>query len=114
MLRSNFAFPVINKAARVTDTSKSTIDHIITNDISNLIYPYIFLYDLTDHYPVGCLVKGFIPKSQKKNNCISYRDMKNFDADEFQNDVQNSLDYVLKEIDELNKSNLGSIYILTL
>ena len=46
---------------------------------------------------------------EKKQNSISYTDMKNFDADEFQNDVQNSLDYVLKEIEELNNSNLDSI-----
>ena len=64
MLHSNFAFPVTNKATRVTDISKSTIDHIITNDISNLIYPCIFLCDLTDHYPVGCL--GPHSESQKK------------------------------------------------
>ena len=108
MLRSNFAFPVINKATHVTDTSKSNIDHIITNDISNLIYPCIFVCDLTDH-PVGCLVKGLTP-NRKKNNCISSGDMKNFDADEFQNDVQNSLDYVLKDIQELNNSNRESIF----
>ena len=35
--------------------------------------------------------------------------MKNFDADEFQNDVQISLDYVLKEKQELNNANLESI-----
>ena len=36
--------------------------------------------------------------------------MKNFNADKFQNDVQNSLDYVLKEIQELYNSNLESIF----
>ena len=36
--------------------------------------------------------------------------MKNFDADEFQNDVQNSLDYVLKEIKEPNNLTLDSIF----
>ena len=105
MLRNNFAFAVINKATRVTDTSKSTIEYIVTNDISNLIY----LCDLTDHYPVGCLVKS-LTANRKKNNCISYRDIKNFDADDFQNDVENSLDYVLKKKLELNNSNLESIF----
>ena len=29
---------------------------IITNDTSNIIYPCVFLSDISDHFPVVCLV----------------------------------------------------------
>ena len=33
-----------------------TIDHIVTNDSTHVIYPIIFPSDLTDHYSIACCV----------------------------------------------------------
>ena len=39
MLASNSFFPIISLPPRVTDTSATLIDHIITNDCKNSIFP---------------------------------------------------------------------------
>ena len=36
---------------RVNDVSSTLIDHLITNDHKNSIFPGIIKTDLTDHYP---------------------------------------------------------------
>ena len=49
MLASNSFFPIISLPTRVTDTSATLIDHIITNDCKNSIFPGIIKTDLSDH-----------------------------------------------------------------
>ena len=43
MLNSNGVYPLIDKPTRVTGSSSTTQDHILTKDNSNIIYPCIFL-----------------------------------------------------------------------
>ena len=58
MLTSNGVSCVITKPTRVTPTSSSLIDHILTIDMNNTIYPGVIQTDLlSDHYPVFCFVK---------------------------------------------------------
>ena len=54
MLSSNEAFSLIDKPTRVTGNSSRTIfvDHILTNDTSNIIPSCIFLSDISDHFPM--------------------------------------------------------------
>ena len=56
MLTSNGAFLLFDKPTRVTYTSSSIIDHIITNDNINILYPCIIRSGLTNHFPVACFV----------------------------------------------------------
>jgi len=42
LLSSNAALQLISKPIRVTNTFKTIIDHIITNNTSNIIHPCIF------------------------------------------------------------------------
>ena len=57
-ISSNGAYSLINKPTRVTNVSQMAIDHVVTNDSTHVIYPVIFLSDLTDHYPTACCVTG--------------------------------------------------------
>ena len=41
---------------RVTNTFSSIINHMITNDNNNILYPCIICSGLTDHFPVACFV----------------------------------------------------------
>ena len=51
MLLSNGKFLPIDKHTRVAGKSRSIIDPVITNDISNIIFPCVFLSDIIDHIP---------------------------------------------------------------
>ena len=53
MISSNGAFLPIDKHTRVIGNSSSIIDHAITNDISNTIFPYVFISDISDHFPIA-------------------------------------------------------------
>ena len=53
MLTSNGAFLLIDKPTRVTNTSSSNMDHIITKDNNNILYPCVFLSGLTDRFFCG-------------------------------------------------------------
>ena len=64
MLSSNGAFLSIDKHTRVIGKSRSTIDHVIINDIS-IIFPCVFLSDISDHFPIAIIVKC---KNKKQDN----------------------------------------------
>ena len=49
MISSNGIFLPIDKHTRVISNSRSIIDHVITNDISNTIFSCVFLSDISDH-----------------------------------------------------------------
>ena len=68
MISSNGAFLPIDKHTRVIGNSRSIIDHVITNDISNIIFPCVFLSDISDHFPIAIIVE----RKNKKNKIILY------------------------------------------
>jgi len=52
MMASNGLFPLITKPTRVTDESKTVIDHIFTSSLSKSMYPGIIQSDFSDHYSI--------------------------------------------------------------
>jgi hypothetical protein len=56
MLYTNNFLPTITKPTRLTDHSKTFIDHIYTNAPIDNITSGIGLFDLSDHLPVFCLI----------------------------------------------------------
>ena len=65
MVVSIGAFSLIGKPTRMTNTSQTFTDHILTNDTTNIIYPIIFLSEITDHYPVACVLTKLIYMNRK-------------------------------------------------
>ena len=68
MLSSNGAFLPIDKHTRVIGKFRSTciIDRVSTNDISNIIFPCVFLSDTSDHFPIAIIVE----RKNKKQDII--------------------------------------------
>ena len=86
MLASNGYFPLITLPTRVNDVSSTLIDHLITNDHKNSIFPGIIKTDLTDHYPIFCSINTFT-FSNKLNQQMYKRDLLNFTAENFCEDL---------------------------
>ena len=79
MILSNGGFPTITIPTRLTPTTSTIIDHIVTNDIKHRIEPFVMKDDLTDHYPIGCCIKIEPRTPSKKLKTISfYRDNSKF------------------------------------
>ena len=91
MLASNLMCPIITKPTKVTDTSSTIIDHVITNCSSLFILRRIINRDLTDHYPVFCSINH--PLHTKPGKKCYHCLMKNFNPETFVTDFSNNLDH---------------------
>ena len=85
MLLSNSCNLLIDKPTRITSSSATLTDHIISNNISSETISWIGLCDFSDHLAVFAI----IPASYKYNkpNKRIIRDMRNFNQEHFLNDL---------------------------
>ena len=59
MLNSNeFFFRFLNKPARISDSSASLIDHVITNNIKCNFTPGIIRYQITNDFSIFIALKS--------------------------------------------------------
>ena len=47
---------LITKPTKTSSNSSAIIDHIITNDSKHELQSFIVKSDLTDHYPIFCVI----------------------------------------------------------
>ena len=90
MLASNGYFPLIILPTRVNDVFSTLIDHLITNDHKNSIFPGIIKTDLIDHYHIFCSINTFT-FCNKLNQQMYKRDLLNFNAENFCEDLHKSI-----------------------
>ena len=108
MLASNGYFPLITLPTRVNDVSSTLIDHLITNDHKNSIFPGIIKTDLTDLYPIFCSINAFA-FSNKLNQQMYKRDLLNFNAENFCEDLPKSILIFFPQDNAINPNNLNII-----
>jgi hypothetical protein len=92
MLLDSGFMPIITKATRITDHSKTSIDHIYTNVPQKVLKSGICLAGISDHLPVFCIIAH---KFLTTNESRFHRDFSNFNKDFF-----------LKEISEIYFASL--------
>ena len=78
-LISSGSIPTITLPTRVTDTSSTLIDHIITNDTTHKIKPGVIRCDnkLSHYYVIYCNVSGYTSPRHNKLHYF-FRDKRNF------------------------------------
>ena len=93
---------LIESPTRETLTTTTLIDHIATTNKSNIVSSGIHKSCLSDHYLIFC-VRKFRGSCKKQHKNISTRQMKNFDQNEFINDVL-GVDWrcIVRNIDDIN------------
>ena len=76
-LNSNGFTCLITKATRVTLNSKTTIDHLLTNDCESKLTPGVVSYKISDHFPIFCTVSnpGFTKSSNPSINSYTFRNI---------------------------------------
>ena len=84
--------PLILQPTRVQSTSRSTsatlIDNIFVNDIENFSTGGNITTSISDHFPQFCSISGFYTPSLTLKNSLRYgRSFKNFNNDEFKNEL---------------------------
>ena len=73
---------------RITNTSKTTIDHIYTNINHCSVCSGTIVGDISDHLPVFAIFENiYTNSSMSQTDTVSYRSYKNFSLDKFRQDL---------------------------
>ena len=100
MIYLNNFLPLITKPTRITDHSKTLIDHMYTNSDSSKIRSGIATFDISDHLPIFSIVSVNIIK-HKEN--ISYRDYSKFNCQAYTKELREiNWDSLLRECSDLH------------
>ena len=108
MLSSNGYFPIISLPTRVNDHSASIIDHIVTNDHLHSVSPGIIKCDLTDHYPIFCIVTNLSIK--KTIQPIYQRNFSKFNQNDFYEHLHSKFCSLFQDKNEINAENFNVIF----
>ena len=94
---------LVQTPARVTDTSRTLIDHAFTNASENIINVTVPEFSISDHFPV-CLTRKITKDFDKGpvHRLISYRDKKSFNESAFVSDLKNQPWSVIDIFDNTN------------
>ena len=90
MVKSYVCLSLITEPTRVTPTSATTIDHIISNEACYEVTPAVLQCKISDHHAVLCSI-SILDQQQSKKETQKYFDLKNFDKKKFCEDLQDSL-----------------------
>ena len=96
---------LIDVPTRVTETSKTLIDHVITNDKRRAVTTGVLISDLSDHYGVFAII-SHIDIKNKISNQVFIRDMTQFILDDF----LLALNYELYSLFEDKSKNVNELY----
>ena len=95
--------PIITIPTRVTDTSSTVIDHVITNDTSHCIRPGVIQNaNISDHYSIFCEVFAYATSTNKKMH-NTFKDRSNFDVDRYCTDLNDSIFNFMLDSEELKR-----------
>ena len=72
MLHINYTAPLITKPTRITNHTKTLIDHIYTNMFTSQITSGIALHDISDHLPIFCIINTPIKRKKEKRFYIRF------------------------------------------
>ncbi|KAJ8025074.1 hypothetical protein HOLleu_35175 [Holothuria leucospilota] len=60
-------YPLIDKPTRVTTSTSSLIDNIFTNVANHILKSGVLVTDISDHYPIFCVIQSKIHTLSRKN-----------------------------------------------
>ena len=86
----NSIFPIITRPTRVTRTSTTSIDHILTNAIlTSKIHSGILKTDISDHFPIFTFIKDEVTENETGKTTIFKRDINETTKETFKNILKN-------------------------
>ena len=110
MLRSNPFHSIVDKPTKVTATSSTLLDHILTNDTISQITPGILNSNVSDHFPTFVLIKNVEKKKVPALENRYYRSKTNFNLNNFLSDLQKALTSLFGNEDDVDHSNLDVLF----
>ena len=110
MLNSNSVASIINVFTRVTESSSTTLDHILTDKNHCQLIPIVVDYDLTDHYPIMVIVLQKLKTSCDNDKPIFKRSFAEFPPVNFNQELHDRLnDFLIKNV-TINENNFHRLF----
>ena len=110
MLLSYGIASVIDKPSRITPSSATILDHILTNEDRFTIVPRVNEHDITDHYPAMVSISHKMDKNKYCSNAKFTLDLSTFSVDSFNEDLQIKLDDFMLKIPTATATNINSMF----
>ena len=111
MLLSCGVLPFIIKLTRVSDSSATIIDHILTNDYEYSIIPGIVeTNEISDHYPILRQVNLTRTRKKADSTVTFYRNKSKCDSNQFHDELNISLNDFFIQLPLLTKDNSNEIF----
>ena len=107
---SHGAIPLITKPTRISNNLSTRIDHIITNDSKHELQSFIVKSDLTEHYPIFCVINKNSTNSKKNIEQFFYRDKTKFCSESFCKELQTDLDNYFSHRPTLSNGNFNKLF----
>ena len=89
VIQSNAFLSLIDQPTRITPSSQTVIDHILTNDSVSTLTPRVIRYKLADHYSTFCIISNF--KYPRKESLFNFCKLASVNQNNFCNDIFSSL-----------------------
>ena len=112
MLATNCSSQSITLLTRVTHTTSTTIDHILTNDHISLLTPGVIRTDFSDHFPTLCVVSKH--RITRKPTAIYRRDLRQSDPATYNSELDTNLTSLLTKYTEVTTDNIKSVLMILL
>ena len=98
----------ISLPTRVTCTSSTVLDHIITNENCRIICPIVIDYSITDHFPIMVIIdRKFATKNASKKFVRSF---KNFDPVKYNYNLQSQFNQFLLQLHAVTQNDFNNKY----
>ena len=111
MLLSCCVLPLITKPTRASYNSATIIDHILTNDCEHFIIPGIVeTNEISDHYPKLRQVNLTQTRKKEDSTVTFYRDKSKFGCNQFNAELNTSLNHFFIQLPLLTKKNFNEIF----
>jgi len=106
LLQNNAFISLIDKPTRVTPTSQTIIDRVLTNDNESTIEPGVFSYKISGHNATYCIIHNPCIKSLKLKNSYIFRNIKSLNGDKFHNDLAVNIFPLCKKFMQFSKNDI--------
>ena len=105
ILQSNAFVSIVNLPTRITPTSQTIIDHIVTKVSVSVITPGIFTYQIFDHRPIFCTLTDTKLKTSGMKASYTLRNISSLDRQNFLNDLNDALSPITHNFTLLTPDN---------
>ena len=79
---------LVTEPTRISDSSATIIDHILTNDFEHSVIPGIVeTNEISDHYPILCQINLTQTRKKADSTLTFYRDKSKLDAIQFNDEL---------------------------